>query len=342
MRFFVLLLTSIHLIGTPLSHKLALNVIEFAKPKQSIPFTGFYRIDKQCRLFFKDLGAEFVDASAGFDGFYLSANSVKFNSGKTFGKWREILRAPKNTKLIEIFEANLASSNLRELFSFPNEAHFLKNAKEKTVILFLDYAIPSAMQAREILNFSLRGYNVLVVDFYRKEEGKYFPTWSECQEIADRAYHFCSGDKMVYGKSFGSAAAAYLAAKHTSVPIILDRPFISMSSVAESYLLEGFISEHYSYPVIDLVQRIKQPLLIISAESNTTFKGHAKAILERYMASQKTTDHDTLLLKCFISTRGGHYSSLLNKGESSWFSYEDAQRGLNRYLLNVENKLLIP
>jgi hypothetical protein len=337
MKFFALLLTSIHLIGTPLSHKLALNVVEFAKPKEALPFTGFYRIDKQCKLFFKDLGAEFIDQTAGFEGFYLSAQSVKFNSGKAFGKWRDLLRAPKNTKLIEIFEANLACSSLRELFSFPSQVRFTRAAKDKTVILFLDYSVPAAMQIREVLNFSLRGYNVLVVDFYRKEAGKYFPAWSACKEIADNAFHFTSGNVILYGKSFGSAAAAYLAAKHSRCPVILDRPFKSMSEVAESYLLEGFIDEHYAYPVAQLVERFTQHPLIISAESSGVFKGHAKEILERYITSHKTSTRDTLLLKCFISTRGGHYSSLLNKGESSWFSYEDAQRGLNRYLLSIEN-----
>ncbi|MCH9616744.1 MAG: hypothetical protein SP4CHLAM5_02430 [Chlamydiia bacterium] len=337
MKFFALLLTSVHLIGTPLSHKLALNVIEFAKPKESIPFTGFYRIDKQCRLLFKDLGAEFIDKAAGFEGFYLSAKQVKLNSGKTFGKWRDLLRAPKNTKLIEIFEANLASSSLRDFFSFPNQVRPTRGAKEKTVILFLDYTLPCAMQVREILNFSLRGYNVLVVDFYRKEAGKYFPTWDACKDMADSAYHYLCGDIILYGKSFGSAPAAYLAVKHSQCPVILDRPFKSMSAVAESYLLEGFIDEHYAYPVAQLVQRLAQNPLIISAEGSDTFQGHAREILERYIASHKTSTRDTLLLKCFISTRGGHYSSLLNKGESSWFSYEDAQRGLNRYLLNIEN-----
>lgn len=338
MKYFALLLTSLQLFATPLSHKIPLSVVEFAKPKQSIPFTGFYRIEKQCKLLFKDLGAELTEDS----GFYLSSNSVKLNSGKVFGKWRDILKHPKNTKLIEIFEANLASNNMNELFSFPREVHYLKEGKGKTVLIFLDYTIPSAMQVREILNFSLRGYNVSVVDFYSKEQGKYFPTWEKCKKIADSAYNSLSGDIILYGKSFGSAPAAYLATKHPKSPLILDRAFSSMNHIADSYLLEGFINENYSYPVKSLIQKISQKPLIISSETNDTFFDHGKDLFESYRSSHKNREHDTLFSKCFISTRGGHYSSFLNKGESSWFSYEEAQRQLNTYLQNCDFELFIP
>ncbi len=340
MKLSLLLITVASLYATPLTHKIALKSIEFASPERSVPFTGFYRLKKQSALFLKDLGVKYItEEENGFSGLYLTSSSVRQNSGKTFGKWREVLKDPKNTKLLELFEANLASSNLSELFSFPKEVHFLKDAKKKTVILFVDYNIPLTMQIREILNFSLRGFNVLAVDFYDYNNGETFVSWDKCQKIADSAYNYCSGEIIFYGKSFGSAAATYLAKKHDSCPLILDRPFTCMNEAIGSFLLDSFIKSHYSYPTKDLITSLRRDPLIISSSKSGMFKDHADKLLNAYMASQKSRDRDEIKAKCFISTYGGHYSSLLNKGESSWFSYEEAQRKLNNYIFSLESDL---
>ncbi len=338
MKLSLILITVTSLYATPLTHKIALKTIEFAPPERSVPFTGFYRLKKQSSLFFKDLGAKYItEEESGFSGLYLASNSVRQNSGKTFGKWREILKDPRNTKLIELFEANLASSNLAGLFSFPKQVHFLKDAKKKTVILFVDYTIPLTMQVREILNFSLRGFNVLAVDFFDYNNGETFVSWDRCQKIADCAFKYCSGSIIVYGKSFGSAAATYLAKKHPSCPLILDRPFTCMNEAIGSFLLDSFIKSHYSYPTKDLICGLTKDPLIISSIKSGMFKDHADKLLNAYISAQKKREQDVQKEKCFISTWGGHYSSLLNKGESSWFSYEEAQRKVNNYIFSLEN-----
>jgi hypothetical protein len=327
----------INLYTIPITHMIALNSIEFATPKESVPFTGFFRMKKQSDFFFKDLGAKFIEEKeAGFNGIYLSFDAVRINSGKTFGKWREVLKKPKNTKLLSLFEANLASSNLSELFSFPRDVHFLKNAKSKTVLIFLDYTIPLTMQIREILNFSLRGYNVLAVDFYHYHKGKSFISWDDCKKVADLAYKYSKGTVIVYGKSFGSAPATYLASIHENTPLIIDRPFTCMKEVVGSFFLENFINLHYSYPTEKLIHGVKAAPLIISSSESGIFKDHAEKLLKAYISFQKKEDVDKIKDKCFISTRGGHYSSLLNKGVSSWFSYEQAQQKLNKYLSTCE------
>lgn len=341
MKLSLLLITIASLNATPLTHKLALKSVEFAAPERSVPFTGFYRLKKQSALFLKDLGAKYInEEEAGFSGFYLPFSQVRQNSGKTFGKWREILKEPKNTKLLELFEANLASSNLSELFSFPKEVHFLKNAKRKTVILFVDYNIPLTMQIREILNFSLRGFNVLAVDFYEYNKGQTFVSWDMCKKIADNAYGYCSGEIVLYGKSFGSAAATYLARKHDPATLILDRPFTCMNEAVGSFLLDSFIKSHYSYPTKKLITSLSRDPMIISSTESGIFKDHADKLLKAYIGSQKNRDKDMIKAKCFISTWGGHYSSLLNKGRSSWFSYEEAQHKLNKYLNSLDNDRL--
>ena len=332
MRFLLLFILTANLHCIPLGHTLALKTTSFANPKEAIPFTGYYRLKKQSEFFFRDLGATFIEEKEeGFKGIYLSFDAVRSNSGKTFGKWREILKKPKSTKLLQLFEANLASANLGELFSFPREVHFLKNAKNKTVIVFLDYTIPVTMQIREILNFSLRGYNVLAIDFYHYNKGKNFIPWNDCISVANLAYKYPSGEILLYGKSFGSAPATYLASKHKTGALILDRPFTCMNEALGSYLLDRFIRLHYSYPTDKLIKKAQTRPLIISAD-NSFFKDHAEKLLKAYINSQKNEDSATIRAKCFISTRGGHYSSLLNKGDSSWFSYEEAQRKLNKYL----------
>lgn len=332
MKKLLLLFYSVTLFATPLSHKVALKAVEFARPAKNIPFTGYYRLQKQSALFFNDLGAKRIHKDTGLSGYYLSFEDIKMKSGKTFGKWKEILKEPKNTKLLELFEANLATSNINELFSFPREVRYLNGAKNATVLIFLDYTIPLSMQVRDILNFSLRGYNVLAVDFYCYNEGNYPISWDECKSVADKAYNVLKGEIIVYGKSFGSAAATYLGVKHKLSHVILDRPFSSMDEVANSHLLSSFINTYYSYPTKDLIGRLTSPPLIISSSDSTTFSGHAEALLSTYLSYQKNAARDNLAQKCFISTRGGHYSSLLNKGASSWFSYEEAQRKLNNYL----------
>jgi|GEM_PF-2915141 len=338
MRLTLFLIAITSLFSTPTSHKIALKAIAFASPERSIPFTGFFRIKKQSAQFLKDLGAISIDEERfGFSGIFLSSSSVKKNSGKVFGKWREILKDPKNTKLLELFEANLASSSLPGLFSFPRDVHFLNETKNKTVILFVDYTLPLSMQIREILNFALRGYTILAVDFYPYSEGKNPISWDKCKKIAHRAYSYCSGNILLYGKSFGSAPASYLAKKHPSCPLILDRPFTSMNEVVNSIFLEGFIQSHYSYPTKKFIPSLQRDPLIIASTHNTPFKDHAERLLQLYITSQKNQDPDRIKSKCFISTQGGHYSSLMNKGVGSWFSYEQAQRKLNNYLLSLDN-----
>lgn len=336
MRQLLFSLAFVSLYSMPLTHKIALSNVSFATPDTKVPFTGFYRLKKQSELFFNDLGARFIKEKD-FQGFYLSFNSVKANSGQVFGKWHEALRKPKNGKLLDLFEANLASTKLTELFSFPREVQYIKDAKQKTVIIFLDFKIPVTMQIREILNFSLRGYNVLAVDFYHYSEGKNFLSWEKCKQVADAAYRFCRKEVIVYGKSFGSAPAAYLASEHSGIKCILDRPFTCMTEALGSYLLDNFISMHYSYPTNELIRTLTQDPLLITVSDSKIFKDHASKLIEAYIASQKNQSRDMILSKCFISSRGGHYSSLFNNGVSSWFSYEDAQRKLNEYLTRSED-----
>ena len=338
MRLLLFTVLFVKAFSIPFAHKIALQSTSFAAPEEKVPFTGFYRMKKQSELFFKDLGAEFTRENSSFKGFYLSFQAVRSNSGKTFGKWHEILRQPKNSKLLELFEANLASSKINELFSFPQEVHFLKNAKNKTVLIFLDFSLPLAMQVRDILNFSLRGYNVLAVDFYHYSEGKNFISWEECKKVADSAYNSLSGEIILYGKSFGSAPAAYLAAKHTNSQLILDRPFTCMNEALGSFLLDNFINLHYSYPTNELITKVTKHPLIISSSGSNVFRSHAVKLMNTYIASQKNMSRDKILSKCFIASKGGHYSSLLNKGVSSWFSYGEAQRKLNQYLTSCEDK----
>ncbi|MCH9621102.1 MAG: hypothetical protein S4CHLAM20_05180 [Chlamydiia bacterium] len=338
MRLLLLIITSVSLYSIPLTHKIALSSASFAKPEKQVPFTGFYRLKQQSDLFFSDLGAKFFSADSEIQGFYLSFQQVRSNSGKTFGKWHELLRKPRNTKLLELFEANLASSKLSELFSFPREVTFLKDAKNKTVLVFVDFSIPLSMQIREILNFSLRGYNVLAIDFYHYSEGKNFISWKHCKKIADSAYDSIQGEVLLYGKSFGSAPAAYLASKHPNTQLILDRPFTCMNEALGSFFLDNFINIHYSYPTNELIKKVQKHPLIISSSDSNIFKDHAHKLLNAYISSQKNNSSDKLRSKCFLSSRGGHYSSLLNKGVSSWFSYEKAQRKLNQYLTNCEDK----
>ena len=338
MRLLFILLLSSHLYGTPITHKVLLAKMEFAKPAKQIPFTGYYRLKKQGAVFLHDLGSkEILENEYGYKGFYLPFSSVRQNMGKVFGKWRETLKQPKHSKLLELFEGNLASSNLRELFSFPAEVHFQKNAKNKTVLLFLDYTIPLSMQMREILNFSLRGYNVLAVDFYHYNKGKSFICWGKCKKIAELAFKSIDGEIILYGKSFGSAAATFLAAKNPSCLLILDRPFTCMKEAVGSFLLDHFISIHYSYPTNKYIKKLKKAPLIISCSGSNVFKTHAEKLLKDYSNSQKNSSHANIRDKCFISTKGGHYSSLLNNGKSSWFSYEKAQRKLTRYLYSLDN-----
>jgi hypothetical protein len=192
------------------------------------------------------------------------------------------------------------------------------------------------MQIREILNFSLRGYNVLAIDFYHYSEGKHFIPWDKCKKIADMAFKYPKGNIILYGKSFGSAAASYLASKHDKIPLIIDRPFTSMKEVIGSFFLDNFINLHYSYPTEKLIHGITARPLIISSSENTIFKDHAEKILKAYISFQKNEPSDKIAEKCFISTKGGHYSSFLNKGMSSWFSYQEAQRKLNKYLTSCE------
>ena len=137
MRFLLLTLLIFRVYAIPFSHEFVLSKIEFAKPNRKVPFTGFYRLNKQTKEFFYDLGATFLDKNEhGFSGMYLSRTSVRKNSGKTFGKWKQILKNPKNTKLLELFEGNLSSNNLRELFSFPGEVIFRKMQKIKLCYYF--------------------------------------------------------------------------------------------------------------------------------------------------------------------------------------------------------------
>lgn len=332
MRLLLFTVLFIRLYSVPFSHECILKKVDFASPKKEIPFTGYFRIVKQTKRFFHDLGAQYYTRERdGFNGMYISYDSVRNNSGKVFGKWKQILKEPKNNKLLDVFEGNLASNNLRELFCLPIEVTIQRSALNKTAIIFLDYTVPITMQMREILNFSLRGYNVLVVDYYECHKGKFFPSWEECKKIATNAcYHIRKAD-VIYGKSFGAAPATYLASKIKNAKLILDRPFTEMKAIAPR-IISSLIKSHYSYPTCKLIKSITKHPLIISSVEDDIFKNHAIKLFEIYISAKGLKKSNLLKESNFIHTRGGHYNFLLNKGKNSWFSYNNAQLKLNKFL----------
>ena len=203
------------------------------------------------------------------------------------------------------------------------------------MLLFLDYTIPATMQIREILNFSLRGFSVLVVDFHQYKNGNNFPPWNECKQLSKTAYNYISENVILYGKSFGSAPATFLATKYPYAQLILDRPFTCMKEVVGSFFFDSFIATHYSYPTNSLITQLKRHPLIISSSENTTFKNHAEHLMNLYIKSRHTENSTEIYKQNFIQTKGGHYSTLLNNGKNSWFSYNEAQRKLNKFFNKI-------
>ena len=336
MRILLLSLLFFRVYAISISQQLAVKNLVFAKPQKEIPFTGFFRLKKQTKEFFHDLGAKYLDKeNYGFSGIYIDKNAIFANSGKVFGKWKQLLKEPKNTKLLHLLEANLSSTNLRELFSFPKEVTFQKNVKNKTVLIFLDFTIPLTMQVREILNFSLRGFSILAVDFHNLETNNLLPCWEKCKKIADLSFQLVSNDTIIYGKSFGSALATYLASKHRHTSLILDRPFLSMKEVAQSIFFDQVIQDSYCFPTNKLIEKLHSHPLIITSSENQIFKNHGEKLLDIYLHSHNLKNFPLLKEKYWIHTKGGHYNAFLNNGKNSWFSYNGPQRKLNQFLIDL-------
>ncbi len=116
---------------------------------------------------------------------------------------------------------------------------------------------------------------------------------------------------LLFGRSLGTALAAYLASKHRCLGVVLEAAFTSTDDMMERYFPYGFPGElsGTKYDTISLIDRIKDPVLFIHGEYDFTIPvSMARRLYEK-----------TCTQKRFYVVKGADHNSTYVAGGNQYF-----------------------
>lgn len=125
--------------------------------------------------------------------------------------------------------------------------------------------------------FNELGFNILLFDYrgYGLSEGK--PTEQGTYLDAEAAWEFLVQSKktdpleiIIVGRSLGAAVAVLLAGRHTPSLLIIESAFTSFPDIAAVHFpyLPARILARYKYDVIDLLQKVECPILVVHSRDD--------------------------------------------------------------------------
>jgi uncharacterized protein len=139
--------------------------------------------------------------------------------------------------------------------------------------------------AKFAANFTNKGYEVWMPDYpgFGKSVGTINEQklYNQAQQIFSLATKTFKQDSIiVYGKSFGTGIAAYLAAENKCQQLILETPYYSIPSLYSTYapIYPTGIIAHYAIPTYQYLQKNKSPI--------TIFHGTADKVIAYSNAAQ--------------------------------------------------------
>lgn len=233
-----------------------------------------------------------------------------------------------NTQEREIFKAKALPQDFAfdSLYPYPFEEVFIRTDKDATIhglhfqaknpkgaVLYFHgrgWNLGSKKRGAHPDDFIARGYSVLIVDY--RSFGKSTGPLSEKALFTDAnaAYDFLSQryaeDKItVYGMSFGTGIATYVASKHNPHQLILECPYYSMLDMAQrtaSYL-PTFVTSwilKYHLRTDKLIKKVSCPVHIFHGTKDKLIPHHSATRLfnkiksKAHLTSIEGGDHDHL------------------------------------------------
>ncbi|WP_242202574.1 alpha/beta hydrolase [Aestuariivivens insulae] len=190
-----------------------------------------------------------------------------------------------------------------------NAVHFKVKAPKGVILYFHGNAGDLSRWGTMAGPFVEKGYDVLIMDYrtYGKSTGKL----SEAVFYTDAQLFYTylkqdynERDITVYGRSLGTAMAAFLASKYNPRQLILETPYYSMSDVA-AYRFPFFPVKKllkYKFPSYQYISKVKCPITIFHGTDDEVVPlMSAKKLFQE--APKPQTD--------FVLIKGGNHNNLM-------------------------------
>lgn len=137
-------------------------------------------------------------------------------------------------------------------------------------------------------DFIKRQYDILLIDYpgFGKSDGT--PSEESLYLSAELAWQWAAQrvdeqSLIIYGRSIGTAPAAYLAAKHPSQQLVLETPFYSLKDLFDNHPIYRYIDPVYKMPVYEYVSQVGQPVTIFQGTKDRIVPYRSAARLQEVL-----------------------------------------------------------
>jgi len=167
--------------------------------------------------------------------------------------------------------------------------------------------------AKFATNFTRKGYEVWMEDYpgFGKSTGsrteeKLYRQAMLIYQLANTRYK--SENVVLYGKSFGTGIASYLASEKECQQLILETPYYSIPDLFSSYapIYPAALMAKYSIPVNEYLQKVKVPITIFHGTSDEVIPYYCAVKLKKelkptdaFITIAKGTHHNLNEFKIF-------------------------------------------
>ncbi|GJM35738.1 MAG: alpha/beta hydrolase [Saprospiraceae bacterium] len=186
-----------------------------------------------------------------------------------------------------------------------NSLFFPSQSPTKGLVLYMHGNADNLQRwGRYAEDFHQHGYDFLSIDYpgYGKSPGS--PSEEKCYQSAELAYHWAirrypEHSIILYGRSLGTGAAAYLAAQYPAQQLILETPFPSIPKLIR-FWIPGFIKVRHKFPVEQYLKEVKYPVTIFQGTWDIVVPHRAALQLKPHLACEGD----------FISIEKGRHKNL--------------------------------
>lgn len=212
------------------------------------------------------------------------------------------------------FEVPFKEGNLsyNDSYNFSYVQFFADSPKQKLVLYFHGNHTNINRYAVHAKNFTSKGYDVWMCDYpqFGKSTGKLtedilYKEAIAFYDLAKKQYH--DSDIVIYGKSFGTGIASYLASKTNTNQLILETPYNSFVDVAKQwgFMYPCSIMVDYKLPTYQYLSSIKQPITIFHGTADEViFYSNARKLQTVIKPSDR-----------FITINGGKHNNITSFDE---------------------------
>jgi alpha-beta hydrolase superfamily lysophospholipase len=211
----------------------------------------------------------------------------------------KILFHPQKLDNSYLFHFDQPFEELRIPFSKTDTVSLIKffpaDTVRKGVVLYFHGNMKNVEHyAPFVKTFTKHGYEVWMPDYpgYGKSTGertekKLYSIAYELQKMAGLKYS--SDHIIIYGKSLGTAIAAYIASVKPCRQLILETPYYSIPSLFSSYafMYPASMMSNYKLPTYEFLQEVKAPVAIFHGTGDWVVPYRSGVKLKQFL---KTTD----------------------------------------------------